>query len=302
MCTAVDYRAIYLSRPVCYHFDNSAGPIFVSKIFERMFRWILTLIGGILLCTQLQAQDTLPNFSLNDLGQNRVRIAWVNPYENCIQLNIQRSSDSVRNFRTIFSAQSPQLPQNGYIDNKIGGSNMYYRIFYVLQGGGYFFSKSQRIGQGFATNPIAPTGNAEQMIRIKVADSVIATITYEQYRRFRDSIIYQTKDSLFTVNDQEVVLKRFNPQTNPSAWQPSIYIFTNREGYVIMHLPDAKSKTYKVTFYDTDGKQLFKINHVKEPELILDKTDFLRSGWFSFDLHENDRLLEHNKFYIPKEF
>ena len=268
-----------------------------------MFRWILTLIGGIVLSIQLQAQDTLPNFSIADLGQNRVRISWVNPYENCIQLNIQRSFDSARNFRTIFSAQSPQLPQNGYIDNKIGGNNMYYRIFYVLQGGGYFFSKSMRIGQGFESNPIAPSGNGEQLIKIRVADSVIATIPYAQYRRFRDSIIYQTKDSLFTVNDQEVVLKRYNPQTSLiTTWQPSGYIFTNREGYVIMRLPDVKNKNYTLTIYDSDGKVLFKINHVKEPELVLDKSDFMHSGWFSFDLHDNEHLVEHNKFYIPKEF
>lgn len=255
----------------------------------------------LLLTVAAKAQDTLPNFSLQNLGQNRMRISWVNPYENCTQLNIQRSLDSGKNFRTILSVQSPQLPQNGYIDTKPGNDKMYYRLFYVLEGGNYFFSKPHRSGQGFESAPLpdGPGADASRIIKIKVQDSVVAAIPYMQYRHFRDSIIYQTKDSLFAINDQEVVIKRYVAQPQ---WRPSVYIFTNREGYVIMHLPDAKDKNYRVHIYDADGKVLFKLNHIKEPELTLDKADFMHAGWFSFDLYENEKIVEHNKFYIPKEF
>lgn len=274
-----------------------------------MFSRILIMSGFVLfMALSARAQDTLPNFSIQNLGQNRMRISWINPYETTTQLNVQRSTDSIKNFRTILSVQSPQLPQNGFIDTRPGNDKMYYRLFYVLEGGSYFFSKPRKAAQGFESAPLPPptadaSGNTNnellKIVKIKLQDSLIAAIPYAQYRRFRDSIIYTTKDSLFAINDQEVVLKRF---VSVPSWKPSIYIFTNREGYVTMHLPDAKEKAYRVHIYDTDGRVLFKINHIKEPELTLDKTDFMHSGWFSFDLFENEKVVEHNKFYIPKEF
>jgi hypothetical protein len=41
---------------------------------------------------------------------------------------------------------------------------------------------------------------------------------------------------------------------------------------------------------------------VKEVQLVLDKADFIHAGWFSFDLFEDGKLKEKNRFYIPKEF
>ena len=55
-------------------------------------------------------------------------------------------------------------------------------------------------------------------------------------------------------------------------------------------------------FFDENHKSLFNIQHVTQTQLLLDKTDFMHSGWFYFELYENDRLKERNKFYIPKDF
>lgn len=246
-----------------------------------------------------KAQDTLPGFTIKDLGQNRIAVSWVNPFDACIQLNVQRSFDSARNFRTIFSTPSPELPQNGYVDTKAPTGKMYYRIFYVLQGGAYFFSPAKRVAEGFANTVLLDSANIK-IVTIKKKDSVLARIPMEKYKLFRDSILYKTKDSLFAVGEDEILIKPFIPQ--PPAWRPSIFIFTNREGLVTMHLPDADQKHYKVIMYDSDGKLLYNISHVKETQLILDKADFMHSGWFSFDLFEDGKLKEHNKFYIPKEF
>jgi hypothetical protein len=80
------------------------------------------------------AQGILPDITVRELTKGKVQISWNNPYETCIQLAIQRSTDSVNNFRTIFSSQSPELPSNGYVDNKpLRGIKSYYRIFYVRQ-------------------------------------------------------------------------------------------------------------------------------------------------------------------------
>jgi hypothetical protein len=90
------------------------------------------------------AQDTLPNFSLAILKGSKAQISWTNPFSNCIQLSVQKSYDSLRFFQTIFSTQSPELPQNGYVDNNfIPQVKIFYRIFYVLEDGKYFFTQSK---------------------------------------------------------------------------------------------------------------------------------------------------------------
>ena len=90
------------------------------------------------------AQSALIDFSIIDRGNGKVQLNWNNPYENCIQLSIQRSFDSLKYFQTIFSAQSPSLPKNGFV-YQTGNPEVkiYFRIFYVLQTGDYYFTRSK---------------------------------------------------------------------------------------------------------------------------------------------------------------
>jgi hypothetical protein len=62
-----------------------------------------------------------------------------------------------------------------------------------------------------------------------------------------------------------------------------------------------KQHRYHVVFFEEDGSELFRIKAIKEPELILDKTDFIHAGWFSFELFEDDKLKERNKLLLLKE-
>jgi hypothetical protein len=265
-------------------------------MLNKFFVAILCCIAGSITA---RAQNPLPDFTIRDLGKDRIAISWVNPFESCIQLNVQRSFDSANNFRTIFSTPSPELPQNGFVDAKAPYRKMYYRIFYVLQGGAYFFTASKTVAQGFENITLIDS-SSNRLVTIRKGDSVVNTIPFYKYKLFRDSIIYKTKDSLFAINEEEIIIKPFVPA--PPAWRPSIYLFTNREGNVTMHLPDAQQKHYRVVIYDTDGKTLYNIGRVKEVQLVLDKADFIHAGWFSFDLFEDGKLKEKNRFYIPKEF
>ena len=265
-------------------------------MLNKFFVVILCCITGSITA---RAQNPLPDFTIRDLGNNRTAISWVNPFQSCIQLNVQRSFDSARNFRTIFSTPSPELPQNGFVDTKAPYNKMYYRIFYVLQGGAYFFSPAKRIGAGFEDIALIDS-SSNRLVTIRKSDSVVTRLPFFKYKQFRDSIIYKTRDSLFAINEEEIIIKPFLP--TPPAWRPSIYLFTNREGLVTMHLPDAQQKHYRVVIYDTDGKTMYNLAHVKETHLVLDKADFIHAGWFSFDLYEDGKLKEKSKFYIPKEF
>jgi len=271
------------------------------------------------------AQDTLPQFSAEEKSPRKILISWANPFETCIQLNVQRSFDSTRNFRTIYSAASPELPQNGFLDANAPNNKMYYRIFYVLKGGAYFFSAAKRpdtlvfVPKITPTNPTRNDQNTgkpvtnnndnttkepqpeveKHYVTIIVKDSILALLDDQQFKRFRDSVMYRTKDTLFSVSSDEVILKPYVPIP---TWKPSSYIFTDRNGYVVIRLPLARNRHYHIRFKDEKDNDLFEIKRITETELMLEKSNFLRAGWYFFELIEDNKVIEKNKFYLQKDF
>ena len=69
-----------------------------------------------------------------------------------------------------------------------------------------------------------------------------------------------------------------------------------------MQLPNAATHKYKIVFFDKAGKELFKIKHPKQEKLMLEKSNFLHQDWFYFELYEDEKLKEKNKFYVESDF
>ncbi len=267
---------------------------------KRKISFVIPALAFILCFSQnTMAQESLPGFTLKDMGKGRVQISWLNSFTTCVQLAIQRSYDSTQFFRTIFSAQSPSLPQNGYIDNLAPrGTKSYYRIFYVLEGGAYFFSTSKSL-ESLPASP-DPAKNIPMGMFISIfKDSFLVRLSLNEYRRFRDSITDQTKDTLVIINSETVQLKPFAVKP---LWKPSVYVFTTDNGYVSITLPLVKQHRYKIIFFEENGTELFQVKQVKEEQLLLDKTNFLHAGWFNFELFEDDKVKEKGKFYLQKDF
>jgi hypothetical protein len=262
--------------------------------------WLAMLMGW----DTVQAQTALPGFTLKELTHGKIQISWINPYQSCIQLAVQRSQDSTKNFRTIFSAQSPELPSNGFVDAQgPAGYYYYYRIFYVLKGGQYFFTSAKRATENVPSDirvqPLPATKAANVLIRIYKRGRFAFQYEYKDYLKFRDSIIYKTSDSLYTVNADSIDWRPFDSKLLPS-WRPSDYVFTNEKGYLSIRLPGFRQHRYRIIFFEENGLELFQIKAVKEAEMSLDKASFIHSGWFQFELYEDEKLKEKNKFFLDR--
>lgn len=221
-----------------------------------LFFFLLSLSG------QVFAQDTLPKFSVRHVGNNRVIVGWVNNFPVVKQISIQRSHDSLKNFKTILSVTDPNAITNGFADRTAPNDHMYYRLFVNLDKGEYFFTESKQ--------PILDTSRA------------------------LNPVVQQIKDTISIINK--------NALTKKPEFVPSFYVYTKKDGYIFINLPDAAKKKYRIKFFEDDGNFLFEIKTIKDPALTLDKANFLHSGWFKFELYEDDKLLEKNKFYLPREF
>jgi len=199
-------------------------------------------------------QDTLPKITVTQLGK-RVLVSWNNPFSNVAHINIQRSYDSLKNFKTIGRVLDVSPGVNGFTDAKeFPGSPQYYRLFISFNGGSYLFTHSHRPGKDTLSD-------IPKIVKQP-------TTPVPQYR------------NLFV---------------------PSTHIFTGKDNNVIISLPNAIHKKYSVKFYDEDGTLLFELKRITQDYLTLDKSNFLHSGLFIFELFEDRIIVERHKFFIPKD-
>ncbi len=234
-----------------------------------LFHFIAFLAAG----NHIIAQDTLPKFSVKNVGNNRIVIGWVNTFETVKQISIQRSFDSTKNFKSILTVADPTIPENGYVDTKANTDRMFYRLYIMLDKGVYLFSDAKR--------PVLDT--------VVKKDAAVKT-----------DLPGITVPIIISGN---VVIGPVNGNNRPKAdvYVPSKRIFTFKDGYVRIVLPEDTDKKYTIKFF-SDDELLFELKDVKERNFKIDKTNFYHAGWFRFELYENDELMEKNKFYIPKEF
>jgi len=227
-------------------------------------------------CYRPAAQDTLPKFSVKNVGNNRIIISWKNNYQVVKQISIQRSFDSLKNYKTILTVPDPKNKENGYVDTKAANDNMFYRLFIMLDGAMYLFSNSKR--PVFDSSQLA----AEQK---RLLDP------------FSVDVNKPMKDIDSTLKDNGL-----DSRNKPNIFVPSMYVYTARDGNIHLNLPDVISKKYAVKFYDENDNFLFEIKNLKEQSLIVDKTNFYHAGWFKFELFVDEKLKEKHRFYIGKEF
>lgn len=215
------------------------------------------------------SQDTLPLISVTKIG-SKVLVSWVNNFSQVTTINIQRSYDSVKNFRTIGSVLNVKAINNGFVDAQEFTTPEYYRVFISFEGGNYMFSKVHR--------PVADSSkSAEETMEVS-----------------------ENHDTREPDNTKEI--KNAPPSVPPRKFfVPSKYVYTGKENNVIISLPDAAQKKYSIKFFEEDGTPLFEIKKIGEPYLTLDKVNFIHSGLFNFELFADGELMEKHKLYIPKD-
>ena len=251
------------------------------------------------------AQDTLPGFSVVDKGNNKIIVSWTNTSRNVAQISVQRSTDSIRGFTTVMTVPDPNIPQNGFADNKLPNTPVFYRLFIVMdKTGNYTITPSKRpvLDTSKATainNNKAPFGSGTLIIKRR--DSVVMLLPEKDFKKFRDSMMFKTKDTLSSRHGDTFYIRPFSNRSPREVIVQSKYVRSDKEGNVIVQVP-VSDHHYSIKFFEENNNLLFEIKHVKGPALIIDKVNFIHAGNFFFELFEDGKLKERNKFYIPRDF
>lgn len=255
----------------------------ISTDLMRKFSILLFFLSACAL-NDLLAQDTLPDFTLKNTN-NQVSILWQNRYLQQVKsISVQRSFDSAKNYSTIVTVMNPQNAINGYIDKKPPYSKMWYRLFIVFDTGNYVFTPAQK--------PVYTTV-VDYTPLIKEISAL-----YENNGQPKKNNGTAKKDKNgkpAKVVGTEVVSSMIT--------YPSKRVFTDafRDNNIVIELPNVKKLNYTIKFFTEDYVPLFELKNLADDFMILEKVNFYQSGWYLFEIYRNDRLLEENKLYIPKD-
>jgi hypothetical protein len=166
------------------------------------------------------------------------------------------------------SAKNPELEENGFIDYTAPAKGkVYYKIFYALKGGDYYFSEV--IGVGKSIPNADKTGNSKS------------------YSVNKNHPLWGEKDADLFLAD--------------NAKNVSLYVYTEKGNYLVISLPKAKQHHYKLIIYDKSNTILFETGRITDTRLIIEKVNFYAAGYYKYELFENGKLIERNRFYIEED-
>ncbi len=249
----------------------------------------------------IRSQDTLPDFTVVNRN-GKVILSWVNDFSVIKQLSIQRSPDSLKGFKTILTLPDPSSVTNGFLDNNAPDTSSFYKLYILLDNGKYMFSTAQKPHKDLppvakkeksgTDNNITVQPKAQKNMDAVKTSAAVANETSASYQLQSAARTSGKKRSDGLVADTINLVR-------PETYKPSSFIFTNPDGNITIVLPPGRLNNFKIRFYEESGNILFQINDIKEHIFTLDKSNFMRAGWFRFELFENGTLKEKNKVRVP---
>ncbi len=216
------------------------------------------------------AQKILPGITVKNAG-GKIIVSWQNAFTTPISnIHIQRSYDSSKGYSTIGSVLNPQNKENGYTDLNPPYSKMYYRVSISFQGGAYMISLPER----------------------PVKDIPLSDATKDNMNEPETRYPWQSEPG------KDPVVLNVPPKKENEITYPSERIYTAKDNNIVIHLQDAATKKYSAKFFTESDSLLFELTKLNEEYLILEKVNFIRTGWFHFEIYESGKLVEKNKFQI----
>ena len=219
------------------------------------------IILSLLICASAlaHAQDSLPAFSVVNKGNNRVVISWNNKFPQLKQISIQRSTDSLSNFKSLITVPDPNNKQNGYLDAKAPNDKMFYRLYILVDGANFIFqNRKDRQTTAYEQRCFLMSSSkaikdsiylklVEKIISQNLPDSALTTDELLLLRRYRNG-----KQDIYSDSVNRKIDAIVKNKNKPDVAIPQYRIVANKDGLVRISLLDFGSKKYSIKFYEDD--------------------------------------------------
>lgn len=254
-------------------------------------------------------QQVLPAITVKNLN-GKIIVSWLNEYKKPIQnILIQRSYDSLKNYSTIGTVLNPQNTENGYPDANPPYNKMYYRITITFEGGTYVIGPASRpVKEAYEPEPIditaipaSPIDDTPILPEIDSSENNSLTLT-KKVDNLPETKNITTKKSELSKDNSNITIKTLTPPKRiiETAY-PSVRVFTSKQNIVVIHIAEAITRKYHIKFFDENEKLAFEVKKIPEDYLYLEKSNFVHSGWFRFEIYEDGILFEKNRVYVGKD-
>jgi hypothetical protein len=270
----------------------------------RRFSFLFTFCA-VLSAGSLFGQATLPDFTLKNTD-GKISIFWLNDYKKPVKgISVQRSYDSTKNFFSIVSILNPQNSVNGFTDSTPPYNKMYYRLFVGFDTGVYVLTRSKRPELNTVVdysrliqeiNALYEKNIQLQEEKLKLQQQLAIALAANAKPKAVVTPVKTkpvAKKPDITVVSEDIV--------NQLITYPSKRIFADKDNNIVTRLFNVKANKYVVRFLTEDYKLLFEIKNPPDDYFVVEKVNFVRAGWYQFEIYKNDYLLEENKFYISAE-
>jgi hypothetical protein len=214
----------------------------------------------------------------------------------------------------------PTPEQNGTIISRPMAGNMFYRIYLLYPGGRYRFSYAKRpvpipavipasgsvgipdrpVPQKTTINPAEPSQDPDQLLIPTPRTKKDTAVAIPPVSRIQPKI-GNVPD--LTPGQRVDIKKTDSIQIDLNRFTPSLWVYTHRDGYPLIQLPATWDLSQvRIRFFQENGQPLFELNQPPLQQFRIDKTNFSRSGWYSFEIILKGKVVEKNRLFIPLEF
>ena len=249
----------------------------------------------------------LPLFNAIDRAGSTV-ISWNVAEEKLTLLVIQKSIDSLNGFKSIASMPDPNTPSNGYVDKNNKELNFYYRIFYAGVNGKYFFSESKK-AQIEIAKPLVksePKKDPEKVAKAIAtpvneivsktpAEKIIDPVEILPKKELIESVL-PIKENSSTTNFSINLFTERVEQESKLTTKP--YLYVSKENNLVLIIPETHKRKFQLQVWKEDGTPIFSMKNIKDAQLLIDKSNFIYSGWFKYEISEGEQLKERGRFLI----
>lgn len=253
------------------------------------------------------AQENLPYMTVRgEKGQHY--LSWNNQYDGIRNISVQRSTDSVRNFKTIGILNAPKKGKGQFTDDHPVAGNNFYRLSIEFGGDLEWFSNTYKLYVDSASIARWAEERLKAMQAAQAAKDAEDRLKAAAAAKRAEQEAAKPGDKPVTVAGnsrsnavkplEDIKIETAVPVKEPEkpapfTFTPSSRIYTNPyTGHVNINLEDALSRRYSIRFYDPSKNEVLKVSRVSKTMLILDKNNFNSKGIFSFQLFDGTTLIE----------
>jgi hypothetical protein len=190
---------------------------------------------------------------VNARGRNI--ISWSNQYPSLASIEIQRSTDSTKNYKTIGTINKPKKGSNAFSDEKPLAGKNYYQLIIKFDEEILWYSSRKGAFVDSAT-----------LVAIANTPDTFAK----------------------TINTPPVI-----EQAPVFTYIPSAHVYASTyTGHISIDVENALGKKYSLVFFGNNGKEALRIDRISQDKIVLDKHNFNGKGIFSFKLYESGSEIE----------